>query len=286
MPLRFLLTIWFFILMPLQALAAQEIFPFLAEVKSDSVKVRAGQSVNFEEVCELDAGEEVVVTGRSFSWYKIKLPVSATSFISAQYVYPVNEQDGEVIGDRVNVRARPDANSTVLGQVRAGENVKILKKTGEWYQIRPLEESSGWIAEDLLAFKSQKIPAVKKSSEAALARNTVEEQIEAQGLSVPWNKQERAAVESQNEEGKGASASAVQTVSLTGIVKPVKNPGRTEIFYQLVIDGKPAYDLRGFKHVLDTFSNFTVEVEGSVQPQFEEDSPHPVLNVSRIQLVL
>ncbi|MDP8211874.1 MAG: SH3 domain-containing protein [Candidatus Zapsychrus exili] len=66
--------------------SGQNIFPFVAEPTKDSVNVRAGQSVNFEKLCKVSIGEEVFVVGSQYSWYKIKLPNRAISFVSKKYI--------------------------------------------------------------------------------------------------------------------------------------------------------------------------------------------------------
>jgi len=90
------------------AFAQQEFFPFLAEVTGDRVNVRSGQSANFERLCQIDKGEEIVVEGKEFSWYKVRLPSSAKSFVSKKYVQFLGQNAGGVIADRVNIRAGAD----------------------------------------------------------------------------------------------------------------------------------------------------------------------------------
>ena len=52
-------------LVPFPVFAAQESFPFLAEAINERVNVRAGQSQNFEKLCQLEKGE------KSLSWARI-----------------------------------------------------------------------------------------------------------------------------------------------------------------------------------------------------------------------
>ena len=84
---------------------ANETFPFVAEITENNVSVRAGQSINFEKICTLKKGDEVLVTDKQYSWYKIKLPQEAKSFVSEKYVVMKNDHEAEIVGDRVNVRA-------------------------------------------------------------------------------------------------------------------------------------------------------------------------------------
>src|SRR3989338_1380173 len=72
-------------LVPFPVFAAQESFPFLAEAINERVNVRAGQSQNFEKLCQLEKGEEVIVVGKDFSWYKIQLPSRTHVYVSDKY---------------------------------------------------------------------------------------------------------------------------------------------------------------------------------------------------------
>ena len=74
--------------------ADQESFPFLAESTGDHVNVRAGQSANFEQLCQLSKGEEVAIVGKEYSWYKIQLPSHAKSFVSNKFVEFIDDQNG------------------------------------------------------------------------------------------------------------------------------------------------------------------------------------------------
>ena len=89
--------------------AAQEFFPFLGEITANKVNVRAGQSVNFEKLCSLEAGDQVIVIEKNFSWYKIRLPECAESYVSAKYIQLLDGHFGEISGDRVNIRSARDS---------------------------------------------------------------------------------------------------------------------------------------------------------------------------------
>ena len=81
-------------LVPVLAFAAQESFPFLAQAINERVNVRAGQSQNFEKLYQLEKGEEVVVVGKDFSWYKVQLPPGTYVYISDKYVRLVSSMPG------------------------------------------------------------------------------------------------------------------------------------------------------------------------------------------------
>ena len=72
--MRILLIISLFVVLPFSVVQAQqETFPYTAQVVKDHVYVRAGQSANFESLCQLNRGDLVIVLDHVYSWLKIKL---------------------------------------------------------------------------------------------------------------------------------------------------------------------------------------------------------------------
>ena len=140
-------------------MAAKEQFPFLAEVMTDKVHIRAGQNKSFESLGRLAKGAAVVVVGRSYDWYKIKLPANALSYIRNDYLQMLGDNIGEVVSQRVNVRAGAGVNFTSLGQLSKGTKVRVFETAQGWYKIEPMEGCYGWVAVEFLAFKSQEIPS-------------------------------------------------------------------------------------------------------------------------------
>src|SRR3989338_30320 len=141
--------------------AAQESFPFLAEAINERVNVRAGQSQNFEKLCQLEKGEEVIVVGKDFSWYKVQLPSRTHVYVSDKYVRLAGSMEGEITGDRVNVRSSAKAESTILGQIEKGARIRVIEKLQGWYKIAPPAQVFGWVAEGLVTFKSRDITAYR-----------------------------------------------------------------------------------------------------------------------------
>ncbi len=242
----------------------EDSFPFLARVISDKVNVRAGQSENFEKLDVLNKEDEVIVVGKDYSWYKVRLPKTAKSFITDKYA-DVKGDWGEVTAERVNVRAGADVNRTALAQLDKGTHVRILEKLEGWYRIEPVEESYGWISDELLAFKSNVIPS--------------------KVVAVP-NPAEAVEVESQIIQSTALSAAIPEKIiTLKGVLKaPVSQSIVLE--YQLLTDDNSVYILQGMEHVLKEFLHSTVQVEGRMNEEGQGQNSRPVIRVSKIQLVL
>ena len=272
MTLRFTLIITAFCcLLPAPARAQQDIFPFVGKITGADVNVRAGQSENFERLCQLDRGDEVLVVGQAYNWYKIKLPKIAKLYISAEYIYLLNDRVGGVIGDRVNVRAGADPKHSVVGQVLAGEEVQILEKGEKWHQIAPLDKTYGWVHEDFVTFKSKDISQFKDKSPEPVKENPVIEAHKTMNETAEKNElDERIQVQ--------------KSMSVSGYLKSVETI--EGIHYRLDVNGETLYFLSGINNMLEDFVHYKVDVDGIVDTERSDQYEYPVLNVKRIQLIL
>ena len=247
--------------------AQQNIFPFLAEVNSQGVNVRAGQSKNFERLCKLDIGEQVVVYDKTFSWYKIILPTKALSFIHEKFILIGDDHIGKIVGKRVNIRGGAGTKYTVLAQGNTKDEVVVINQVGEWVQIEPLDESFGWIEENLISFKTNNISNYfkKKSIHVDVKETTVLEEKLSEAVLKKISNQEFIA---------------------EGIIK---SDGKKEINtpqYQIYIDGQPAYYLSGVNYILDNFINYKVSLRGKLNKDMRGELSYPVFVVSSLELIL
>ena len=113
---------------------AKEHFPFLGEISTDKVSVRAGQNVNFERVDILSQGAKVIVYDEQYGWYKIQLPSSAKAYVRIDYLTLENDKIGKISGNRINVRAGRGVNFSALGQLEKGQYVRLANKMDDWFQ--------------------------------------------------------------------------------------------------------------------------------------------------------
>ena len=246
----------------------QDRFPFVGEVTADKVNVRAGESTNFERLCQLRRGDEVIAVGRHFSWYKIRLPGAARCFVNAKYIRPIGNGAAEVVADRVNVRASGSINSSILVQLSRGDKVRIIADTDGWYQISPPDNSYGWVSDKFISFKSRKISKPKPTLEPVVDDNSVE----------PIKEQKKIISAPKSVQG--------DTFSATGYIDVLPYPEKKGILYQLLIDKKPAYYLDGPDYIFSDFLHLKVKVEGSYNKSDSDGTSLPVVKVSRIELVL
>ncbi len=58
------------------------------------------------------------------------------------------EVKGKVTASKLNVRVKPNQNYTSIGFVKKGDEVNIIKASGEWYEIQAPSDAAVWIAAD------------------------------------------------------------------------------------------------------------------------------------------
>jgi len=272
----------------------EDSFPFLAEITADRVILRAGQSENFENLGLFNKGQEVVAVDKNYSWYKVKLPEDVKCFVSNEYIEIGPGDIGTVQADRLNIRAGPDINFTILGQLNKGDRVQVREKQEKWFQIVPVEQSFGWIHEEYIVFKSKDVPpprVVQEPIRNIYLKKKLEEQASQEGL-----QDSQAPIESSEPEGVPADIPpdqeetpdlpAVGSVfTAVGMLDPLASPV-AGIDYQLNVNETTVYYLEAYKGILDTFSRNKVKVEGKLKEGDGAQQEHPVLIVSKISLVM
>ncbi len=122
-------------------------------VKGQHSNVRSRPSMGSEVITQLHKGESVDVLERKtvterekpMDWFRIALPPTAKCYVSAKHL-----TDGAANVENLNVRCGPGSNYRDIGKLTKGTKVEVVEKKGEWVQIRPTPECSGWIAAELV----------------------------------------------------------------------------------------------------------------------------------------
>jgi SH3-like domain-containing protein len=73
-----------------------------------------------------------------------------------------------VQGDKTSLRQHPDKSSSVLWELNNGFPVEILKRKGEWVNIKDFENDSGWIHKSRISRKSHVIVKANKNEEQSV----------------------------------------------------------------------------------------------------------------------
>ncbi len=240
-----------------QASAADKTFPYLGKVSAQDVNLRSGPHINFEILGKLKKDRTVVVVGKKDDWLKIKLPKSFSLFISSKFVQvEPNATSGIVTSNRVNVRAKPDPNSTVIVQLNKGDIIHIRTESNNWLKIMPPIDSLAWVNESFIQyvepFVEQNIkPSIKK---AQVKQIDIPKQVLKNEGSIPL--------------AEGVVMDSGRLFSKKPLHKLVDDKGRT------------TYYLEADKKLLDSFSNAHVAVWGDISNDKSFDAP--VIKVQKI----
>lgn len=137
--------------------------PTISVLKANRVNVRSRPMRDAEVILQLNKGDEVkvletksVVEGaKTQQWSRILLPPQAKCYVLSKFI-----ADGKATGDAVNIRCGPGTNFKEVGKLAKGEKVTVVKAAGEWTQIQPTPNCSGWVASEYLEAAPLKAPVI------------------------------------------------------------------------------------------------------------------------------
>ena len=145
------------------SIACAQTPPFIGEINSEGINIRADSTTNSEIICQINKGTSVSVISELYDWDKIRLPKIAPSYVKKGLLECTSYENTYGPGnsfqiqtnkrclsataskDRINVRLEPNESSQILGSLDKNEVVNIVKETGDWYRIEPIQNSFGWI---------------------------------------------------------------------------------------------------------------------------------------------
>ena len=126
--------------------------PGPADVNVADLTVRGQAGLKGEPVTHLHRGDSVTVleqinlehhaADEPAQWAKIAYPSSAHVWLDAKYV----DASGTVTAKKLNLRAGPGENYSVVGVVEKGTSVNQIEKKGNWMQIQPPANSYAFVA--------------------------------------------------------------------------------------------------------------------------------------------
>lgn len=128
-----------------------------AVVKDNRVNVRGQASLRGEVVTQVRQGETVVVLeeisvakpkpGEPAKWLRIQMPTNTPVWVSAALIDPTNKT---VTVKRLNVRAGPGENFSVVARLEKDTVVKEIRTVENWMEIETPTNAYGFVAAELL----------------------------------------------------------------------------------------------------------------------------------------
>jgi uncharacterized protein YgiM (DUF1202 family) len=157
--------------------------PGPAEVAVKNLNVRGQAGLKGEFLTHLSKGETVTVleqinlarhkAGEPAQWAKIAFPTNGQIWVRAQFIDATNQT---VLPKKLNLRAGPSENYSVVGVVERGAAVNEIITKGEWTQIAPppsayafvaamylKQEASGTLATNLAPSAETELPVTTNS---------------------------------------------------------------------------------------------------------------------------
>ena len=168
-----------------------------------------------------------------------------------------------------------------------GEQIYIQEDLEEWYRIKPVAESYGWVSDKFLVFKSKDLSGHK----TAQPRTFVDkEALDQQPASGDQDQVENKPVEEPVVEDpvikEPAKIRQTGIISVTGYAEPYEDEGADGIYYKIVSGGEPVCYIQGVNHMLGRFVHQQVTVEGTVNEKLYSRYAHPVIVVVKVRLIL
>jgi uncharacterized protein YgiM (DUF1202 family) len=127
--------------------------PGPAEVAAANLNVRGQAGLKGEFIAHIAKGEAVTVldqinlkkhtTGEPAQWAKIALPVSVKVWVRSGFI---DETNKVVLPKKLNLRAGPGENYSVLGVIERGTPVSEVTTKGEWIQIEAPTNAYAFVA--------------------------------------------------------------------------------------------------------------------------------------------
>lgn len=134
-----------------------------AVVTEGKINVRGKPGFIGEVITQLERGEKVTVIerihlekpkeGEPTNWARIKLPQNTPVWVFAPFV-----KDGKVAATRLNLRAGPGENHSVIGRLNRGDDVKAIRTVVEWMEVEAPEDAYAFIDLTLVKFDGTNAP--------------------------------------------------------------------------------------------------------------------------------
>lgn len=157
-----------------------------ATVKGDNVNVRGLPSLTGEVVTQVKSGETVTVleqitvkkpkAGEPAKWVKIQMPANTPVWVNAGFL----DTNNLVVPTKLNLRAGPGENYSVLGRVDKGTPLKPIRNVEGWTEVEGVPSAYAYVAADFLNLPGEKAAegAAKTEPEKAteVAKETPKEE--------------------------------------------------------------------------------------------------------------
>jgi len=143
-------------------------FPLKGAINKDGVNVRVDSTVFAKSIGVLKKGDNVKAVKEKFNWYKIILPRRFVCYASSAYLKKMGKNTARVEATALNLRVRPSLDSAIIGKVKKGTTLRLLKEQNGWAKVEGFPYIYGWVHKkfiNLLPDKTKNNSLVLKKKE-------------------------------------------------------------------------------------------------------------------------
>lgn len=117
-------------------------------INSSTASVRAKPTAKSAKLWELNRGYPLMVTQRKGQWLKVRDFEGELGWIHRPLTG--NTAHHVVTAKVANLRASPNPKARLVGKVERYEQLKTLRKSNGWVQVKRENGDQGWISQKLL----------------------------------------------------------------------------------------------------------------------------------------
>lgn len=135
-------------------------------VKTDRVNLRARPELNAEVVAQVQTDDRLAVVSVQPEWVEVVPPDNVDVWAFREFI-----KDGVVSVNRLNIRAGPGINFSIVGSIPQGQPVAVRGQFGEWVKVAPANATL-WVSREFVEMQSTNVAASIPAPEPASAPAT------------------------------------------------------------------------------------------------------------------
>ena len=146
--------------------------PEPATARQNHLNIRAQASINSEVIAHLQKGDRVTAleeitlskpkADEPTRWLRVSLPTNVAVWVSALFIDPATKT---VVPKKLNLRAGPGENYSVLGRLEKGAAIQQIEAKGDWLKIEAPTNVYGFVASHLMKREPAGPPAIVDTTE-------------------------------------------------------------------------------------------------------------------------
>lgn len=122
----------------------------MVSVKADNIRIRSGPGTNYSVLYEVFAGYPVKVVREKGRWARIVDFEGDKGWVYGPLLSNLRMVIVSKKGGTINIRSGPGSKYKVKGQAEYGVVFRLLKKQGDWVNVKHHNGLTGWIHRKLL----------------------------------------------------------------------------------------------------------------------------------------